>query len=86
MFNNEEGKRAMAYIITRYAYRDTALENYHVKSVIMDMSLYKKIYNIVYAKLKKVSLLHKYIESYKVTQLKSKEDYENLLNTMPEGL
>ncbi len=86
MFNSEEGKREMAYIITRYAYRDTALEYYHSKSIMMDMLFYKKIYNIVFAKLKKVGLLHKYIENYQVDELKNKEDYENLLATVPEEL
>lgn len=53
MFNGEQGKREMAYIITRYAYRDTALEDYHSKSIVMDMLFYKRIYNIVFSKLKK---------------------------------
>ncbi len=86
MFNNDEGKREMAYVITRYAYRDTALEDFHSISIKMDMSFYKKIYNIVYAKLKKVSLLFKYIENYQADELKNKEDYEKLLDTIPEEL
>lgn len=86
MFNDEQGKRKMAYAITRYAYRNTALEDYHSKSIMMDMSFYKRIYKIVYAKLKKVGLLNKYIQEYQGDMLENKENYEILLNTVPEEL
>ena len=86
MFNSEQGKRKMALVISHYAYRNTPLEDYHSKSIMMDMLFYKKIYKIVYTKLKKVELLHKYIENYNIEKIETKGDFENLLNTVPEEL
>lgn len=40
MFNSEQGKRKMALVISHYAYRNTALEDYHSKSIMMDMLFY----------------------------------------------
>ena len=64
MFNDNQGIKRMALAITHYAYRNTALEDYHSKNVEMGMSFYKKMYNIVYKKLRTVKLLHKYIDKY----------------------
>lgn len=86
MFDNEQGKRKMALGISHYAYRNTVLEDYHSECIKMDMSFYKKIYRIVYTKLKNAKLLHKYIENYSEEKLESKEDLDRLLNNVPEDL
>ncbi len=85
MFDTEEGKRKVALSLTHYIYRNTRLEDYHSAGVEMDGGLYKKIYATVYAKLKNVKLLHKYIAGYP-RELKSVSDFEKLMDTVPERL
>ncbi len=85
MFNDDQGMRKMALAITHYAYRNTALEEYHSKSTKMNMSFYKKIYNLVYKKLRTVKLLHKYINEYPFDIIQSKEECEELLQSVPEA-
>ena len=75
MFNSEKKKKKMALVISHYAYRNTPLEDYHSKSIMMDMLFYKKIYKIVHTKLKKVEILHKYIENYNIEKIETKGDF-----------
>ena len=84
MFNSEDGKRKMALAITHYVYRDTALENYHSKDIVMDMAFYQKIYRIVYAKLKNVKRFHPFIDEFK--EIKNKDDHDALMQSVPEEL
>lgn len=84
MFNDEKGMRLMALSLTHYVYRNTAIEDYHSEGVTMDMEFYKKIYNIVYRKIKKVKQFHKYIRNYSGTQLKTLDDLDAILKTVPE--
>lgn len=85
MFNSKQDERKMALAITHYAYRNTALEDYHADDVKMDKAFYKKIYKIVYGKLKNAKEFNKYIKNYH-DEINSKEEFEKLLNTVPEEL
>lgn len=85
MFNTDEELRKVALSITHYVYRNTKLEDYHSKGVIMNNDFYKLIYSIVYRKLNNVRVLHKYIANY-TNKLDNKSDLDKLLETVPSDL
>lgn len=47
MFSERMTAEELSLICVHYAYRNTSLENYHCKSVIMDETLYKTMHRIV---------------------------------------
>ncbi|MDE6274803.1 MAG: hypothetical protein K2L87_07145 [Clostridiales bacterium] len=88
MFNDDTGRRKMALAITHYAYRNTAqLENYHSgEPKPMDREFYRTIYGVVYPRLKKAQLLQRYIDDFPSGDLNSQEDFNALMDTVPEEL
>lgn len=85
MFNNENDLRKVALSLTHYVYRNTKLEDYHLEDVIMDKAFYKKIYRIVYDKVNKVKLLHKYVTRFPENYDRA-QDIDKLIDTVPYNL
>ena len=85
MFNSCDDLKKVARSLTHYVYRNTKLENYHVANAEMNDDLYKAIYKTVYANLKNVKLLHKYVFRYEGSYA-TKEDVEKLVSSVPEEL
>ncbi len=81
MFNAKVNDKKMALYLTHYIYRNTSLEDYHCTAVQMNGEFYKKIYNIVYRKVKNVCLLHKFIVNYN-----GDVSLDKILATIPEEL
>lgn len=88
MFNDENGRKKLALSITHYAYRNTSqLENFHAGDPKqMNQTFYRTIYNVVYSKLKNVQLFQRYIDDFPKQSLDSQEDFNSLMDTVPEHL
>lgn len=61
MFASEEGKRVIAKSLTHYVYRNlNAVEELHSKNVTLNLAIYKKIYDSVRGKMRRVLEFHWY--------------------------
>ncbi len=66
----------LAKIFVHMIYRDTAVEDYHSKTVRMDEALYADVLRIVKSNLRKIARNHNLLASVK------KEEIKRLLHTM----
>lgn len=57
----EDFYRAFALAITHYVYRNTKIEDYHSKSIKMNLDFYRQIYKMVHQKMGNVERYSKYI-------------------------
>ena len=85
MFNSSDDLKKVARSLTHYVYRNTKLENYHVENAEMNDDVYKTMYKTVYANLKNVKLLHKYVFRYEGSYA-TPGDVKKLISSVPEEL
>lgn len=86
MFNDENGRQAVARSIAHYAYRNTKLEDYHAQCVIINKDFHTKIHAIVNAKLKNVKLMQRYLDDFRHDNIADRTVLDESLQTVPDNL
>ncbi len=78
MLVNDFDEKKIAKIFAHYAYRNTAVEDFHAgQSVIMNDEIYQKVYEIVAGKIRRIQRNHKLLLDFK-----SKAEVEQALSAM----
>ncbi len=71
MIVNGLSDEELAKIFAHYVYRDTDVEDYHSKAVLMDDTLFASVYRIVSSNLLKIARNHNLLISVKLEELDS---------------